>query len=106
MQHRVRDWNGARAEAGDPPIEVAIGIHCGPALIGHVGNERRLEFTAKGDTVNVASRLERLARPLGSGVVVSDGLVQAVRRENTGGRRIWPATVRIPILWTGVSARS
>jgi adenylate cyclase len=85
MQHRVRDWNGARAEAGDPPIEVAIGIHCGPALIGHIGNERRLEFTAIGDTVNVASRLERLARPLDSEVVVSDDLVQAVRRENPGG---------------------
>ena len=85
MQHRIRDWNGARAEAGDPPIEVAIGIHCGPALIGHIGNERRLEFTAIGDTVNVASRLERLARPLKSEVVVSDDLVRAVRRENAGG---------------------
>jgi adenylate cyclase len=85
MQHRIRDWNDARAEVGDPPIEMAVGSHYGPALIGHIGNERRLEFTAIGDTVNVASRLERLARPLDSEVVVSDDLVQAVRRENAGG---------------------
>ncbi|MEM9073166.1 MAG: adenylate/guanylate cyclase domain-containing protein [Myxococcota bacterium] len=44
-------------------IELAIGIHSGEAIVGNVGSESRMEFTAIGDTVNVAARLESIARP-------------------------------------------
>ncbi|MEZ4250704.1 MAG: adenylate/guanylate cyclase domain-containing protein [Polyangiales bacterium] len=45
-------------------IQLAIGVHSGEAVVGNVGSETRMEFTAIGDTVNVAARLEAIARPM------------------------------------------
>ena len=44
-------------------IQLAIGIHTGEAVVGNVGSEKRMEYTAVGDVVNVAARLEAIARP-------------------------------------------
>ncbi|MEZ4358863.1 MAG: adenylate/guanylate cyclase domain-containing protein [Kofleriaceae bacterium] len=44
-------------------IHLAIGVHTGEATVGNFGSRARMEYTAIGDTVNVASRLEHLARP-------------------------------------------
>jgi len=49
--------------AGTSPILMRIGIHCGPVVVGTLGNDLRVEFKAVGDTVNLASRMEHLAEP-------------------------------------------
>jgi adenylate cyclase len=72
-------WNVERSRAGEVPIYIGIGVHYGEVVVGNIGDARRLEFTVLGDTVNVASRLERLTRVTGSALVVSDELVHAAR---------------------------
>jgi class 3 adenylate cyclase len=44
-------------------LKFGIGLHAGPALLGLVGTERRLEYTAIGDSVNTARRLQEHAAP-------------------------------------------
>jgi class 3 adenylate cyclase/tetratricopeptide (TPR) repeat protein len=51
---------------GDPriaPISLRIGVNTGPVVVGSVGNDLRVHFTAVGDTINMASRMEKLAEP-------------------------------------------
>ena len=43
-------------------LQLAIAIHCGEVIIGNVGSEKRMEFTAIGDVVNTAARLEKIAQ--------------------------------------------
>ena len=54
------------------PLRVAIGIHSGPAIVGAMGYGNVKNLTAIGDTVNVASRLETVAKELDSTLVVSE----------------------------------
>ena len=50
-------------EKNIPPLVLRIGINSGPVVVGTIGNTLRVEFTAVGDTVNLASRMETLADP-------------------------------------------
>lgn len=74
-------WTVERERLGTEPIRVGIGAHYGVVVIGDIGDSQRLERAVLGDTVNVASRLERASRDLGCTVVVSEDLVAAARRE-------------------------
>lgn len=57
------------------PLRMAMGLHLGPAIVGEMGYGRTVSLTAVGDTVNVASRLEALAKELGVQLVVSTELL-------------------------------
>ncbi|WP_086999696.1 adenylate/guanylate cyclase domain-containing protein [Rhizobium sullae] len=54
------------------PLQIAIGIHFGPAVVGTMGYGRVRNLTAVGDTVNVASRLESAAKEFGAALVISE----------------------------------
>lgn len=45
-------------------LQLAIGVHTGDAIVGNIGSRTRMEYTVIGDTVNVAARLESIARPM------------------------------------------
>lgn len=78
-------WNTERAATGRRPVRVGIGLHFGPVIAGDIGNERRLEYSVIGDTVNIAARLEQLTRPLGTPLAVSEELVRAIDANEAEG---------------------
>ncbi|HEX6013726.1 MAG TPA: adenylate/guanylate cyclase domain-containing protein, partial [Geminicoccaceae bacterium] len=81
MLRDLDGWNAERRARGEAPIGVGVGLHHGPAVLGDIGGAERFEFAVVGDTVNVASRLERLTRELDCRLVVGDALVRRLRAE-------------------------
>lgn len=75
----IRSWNRELAATGQAALEIRIGVHFGPVALATLGGEAQRQMAVAGDTVNVASRLEALARQHGAIVAVSDAVVEAVR---------------------------
>lgn len=76
MQRALVAFNQGLAANGQPAIGVGIGINTGPAIVGFIGSDSRLEYTAIGDTVNTASRLEHLAAA--GQIIIGEHTMQAL----------------------------
>lgn len=70
-QSAITAWNGA------PPIQIRVGIHTGLVVVGELGSDAKREFTATGDAMNVAARLQSAAPP--GGILISHDTYQHVR---------------------------
>jgi adenylate cyclase len=77
MQRRLLTINDELRQEGFPEIGVGIGLHTGEVTVGYIGSERRSEYTAIGDPVNTASRLESNAQ--GGQILVSEVTAKAAR---------------------------
>jgi adenylate cyclase len=77
MQRRLLGINAELRADGLPEVGVGIGLHTGEVIVGYIGSERRSEYTAIGDSVNTASRLESNAR--GGEILISDATAKAAR---------------------------
>jgi adenylate cyclase len=70
MQRQLRKLNIELTNYGFSPLEIGIGINTGKVTLGCVGSERRMEYTAIGRTVNLASRL--MSQAQGREILISD----------------------------------
>jgi adenylate cyclase len=88
MQKRLTTLNDELRAEGYGQVSVGIGLHTGEATIGYIGSDKRSEYTAIGDTVNLASRLESNAE--GGQILMSEATAAA------SGNLI-PVTAREPL---------
>jgi adenylate cyclase len=77
MQRRLLGINLELKEEGVTEVSVGVGLHTGEVTVGYIGSERRSEYTAIGDSVNTASRLESNAK--GGQILISDATAKAAR---------------------------
>jgi class 3 adenylate cyclase len=69
------------ARRGYPPFKTRFGIHSGSAIVGNIGHTERLSYTAIGDNVNLASRIESINKAYGTEVLISEATYNEVKDE-------------------------
>lgn len=68
----LKDLNQKFTQKNLPSLQIGCGIHTGEAVVGNFGSEDRFDYTALGDTVNTASRLEGLTKYYGVNIIISE----------------------------------
>ena len=94
------------------PLRIGIGIHVGPAVVGHMGFAEAAYLTAVGDTVHVAARLEELTKTYASELVISETVAARAgvdvsgypREEITLRNRSTPLAIRVIANARGLAA--
>jgi class 3 adenylate cyclase len=78
---RMERVNDAWEAEGRPRIRIRIGLNCANVLVGNIGSSARLSYTALGDGVNVAARLEGINKLFGTTICISDSIYDLMRAE-------------------------
>jgi adenylate cyclase len=78
MVKRNDEFNERRIADGLKPLIIGVGIHTGQAVVGNIGAPEKMEYTAIGDAVNIASRIEGENKTFGTKLLISDASYQQV----------------------------
>ena len=79
MQASVARLRDRLVSEGRPPIAMRIGIHTGPVVVGNMGSTTRFDYTASGDNMNLASRIEGVNKVYGTGILLSEATAAALQ---------------------------
>ncbi|MDA9452075.1 MULTISPECIES: adenylate/guanylate cyclase domain-containing protein [Bradyrhizobium] len=88
----AQDFRARQSAMGVTFGATRIGIHAGPALVGNFGGNRFFDYTAYGDSINIAARLEAANKHLGTRICVSASVAEAA--ENFQGRPVGELMLR------------
>lgn len=87
-----RDMQTLRAQWQGTPfgsVQLRIGLHTGPAAVGHLGSAERFTYTAVGDTVNTAARMEAANKAFGTGILLSESTREALGADPSQAPLAW-----------------
>ena len=76
IQAAMREYSQTLAASRGLDFALRIGINTGPVVVGRIGDDLRMDYTAQGETVNLAARLQAVARP--GSVLISEGTSELV----------------------------
>jgi len=79
MQIAVREFNTQRGLSHQRPIQLGVGMHTGPLIMGITGDKERLDAATISDTVNTASRIENLTKYYKAHIIISDSTLQQIK---------------------------
>jgi adenylate cyclase len=76
---KLRDLQKKWKMEGIPSINIGIGLNSGDAIVGNMGSSSRFDYTAMGDNVNLASRMEGLNKIYGTNIIITENTQKAIK---------------------------
>jgi len=82
MLREVHSFNAEEGRPKDQTVQVGVGLHSGPVILGTIGSSERMDSTVLGLTVNLAKRLEEVTKVLGIDMLISGQVVARLPKEH------------------------